>query len=190
MSQTQHMDISATGRSPDMPRRQGWNTDDILCMGDDYTYADAAKEIMFLWDEWADSVEKILHGMIDQMEELDISYGDYLNFLKQLASYPTRPALPAAHSHTMSDSFPSDVWHEWADAIESIHDDMKRAIDHSVPLPRGAQVLCAGQATDSGLHLSNQSLSPMHMAAFLRKMLQDRTVARDGLADFMLNLSI
>ena len=51
-------------------------------------------------------------------------------------------------------------------------------------------MLRAGRAPDSSLHLSNQSLSRMRMAAYLRKMLQDGTVARDGLADFMHNLSI
>lgn len=164
-----------------MPRRQGWNTDDILCMGDDYTFADAAKEIMFLWNEWADSVEDILRGMIDQMEECNISYHDYLSLVRQFASYPARPAFPTVDS----DSLLSGVWNKWADAIESIHGDMKQAINHSIPLPREDQMLCAGQPIDFSL-----DPPPMYMAAHLRKMLRDGTVARDELADSMEDLSI
>ena len=188
MNQTRDWHISPTLGSRDMPRRQGWNTDDILCMGDDYTYADAAKEITFLWNEWADSVEDTLHGIIDQMEECNISYHDYLNLVGQFASYPARPALPAVDSQ--DDSLLSGVWNQWADAIERIHGDMKRAISHSVPLPREEQMLCAGRPSDFGQGLSNQDPSPMHMAAHLRKMLRDGTVARDKLADSMKDLSI
>lgn len=159
-------------------------------MGDDYSYADAVKEIIFLWNEWADSVEKILLGMINQMEELDVSYDDYLNFVRQLASYPARPVLPAADSEDMSDKLISVVWNEWADVVERIVSDMKRAIDHSVPLPREEQMPCAGEPVDFSLDLSNQHPPPMHMAAYLRKMLRDGTVTRDGLTDFMEDLNL
>lgn len=190
MNQIRISHSSATPRSPDMPRRQGWNTDDILCMGDDYTYADAAKEIIFLWNEWADSVETILYGMVDQVEELDISYDDYCNIVRRFASYPARPVLPAADSPNMSDSLLSGVWDEWADVVERIADDVKWAIDHSVPLPREEQMMRAGGLVNFSLDLSNQDLPPMHMAAHLRKMLRDGTVARDELTDFMESLSL
>ena len=159
-------------------------------MGDDYTFADAAKEIIYLWNEWADSVEDILRGTIDQMEECDISYHDYLSLVRQFSSYPARPALPAVDSQDMSDSLLSGVWNKWADAIERIHGDMKQAINHSVPLPREEQMLCAGQPIEFSLALSNQDPPPMYMAAHLRNMLRDGTVARDELADSMEHLSI
>lgn len=192
MSQTQNSHSSATSPSPNLPRRQRWNTDDILCMGDDYTYADAAKEIVWLWNEWADSAEDVLCGIIDQMEEVDVSYDDYLDFVRQLASYPARPALPAAaaDAQNTSDRPLSGVWNEWADVVERIVDEMKRAVDRSVPLPREQRTLCAGRAFDFSLDLSNQDPPPMHMAAHLREMLRDGTVSRDELAEFMEDLSL
>lgn len=190
MGQTQNLHISAAPQSPDMPRRQGWNADDILPMGADYTYAEAAKEIMFLWNEWADSAENILHKMIDHMEESDISYDDYLTLVRQLAAYPKRPLLPAANFHERPGNLLGRVWNEWADAVERLVNDMKRAIERSVPLPREEQVLCADGPIDFSLDLSNQHPPPMHMAAHLRKMLIDGTVARDELVDFIEDLNI
>lgn len=190
MSQSQNSNNAVTAKSPDMLRRQEWNTDDILCMGNEDTYADAAKEIIPLWNEWADSVETILHGMINQMEELDISYDDYLTSVRQLASYPARPALPTAESQDKSDRPLNDIWNEWADIVESILEHMKRTVDQGHPLPREEQILCAGVPIEFSLDLSNQDPPPMHMAAHLRKMLQDATVARDELAGFMEILSL
>ena len=189
MNQIRNSHSLATPRCPDMPRRQGWNTDDILCMGNDYTYADAATEIFFLWNEWADSVETILYGLVDQIEELDVSYDDYLNLVRQFTSYPTRPLLPAADSPTISDSLLSGVWNEWADVVERIVDDVKGAIDRSVPLPREEQTMCAGGLVNFSPDPSNQDL-PMLVAARLRKMLRDGTVARDEMIDFMGSLSL
>ena len=95
MSQNKESHSSATARSPDMPRRQRWNTDDILCMGDDFTHADAVKEITFLWNEWADSAENILRAMIDQMEDRAVSRDDGRTLAARVSAYPARPALPA-----------------------------------------------------------------------------------------------
>ena len=182
MSQGQNPHRSTAVITRDIPIRQAWNTSDILCMGDDYTYADAAKEITLLWKEWADSVELNLHGMIKQMEELNISYDDYLNLVRQLVTYPARPA---ADHQILSNELLSDLWSRWADVVEKIAVDMRRAIERSVPLPREEQVLSVGEPMDFSLDLSNQEPPPMHMAAHLRKMLWDGTVAREELADYM-----
>ncbi|CAD6574022.1 MAG: hypothetical protein ASARMPRED_006437 [Alectoria sarmentosa] len=173
-----------------MLRRQGWNTNNILCMGADYTYADALKGFNFRWNEWADSVETILHGIIDQIEELDISYDDYLTLVSHLASYPARPALPAADSQEMSARLLSGVWNEWADMVERVVVVLKWAIDHSAPLSREEQMLWDGGPLDLTLDLSSRDLPPMRMAALLRKMLKDGTVACDELAGSMKNLCL
>ena len=190
MSQSQNSNNAVTAQSPDRLRRQEWNTDDILCMSNEDTCADAAKEIILLWNEWADSVETILHGMINQMEELDISYDDYLTSVRQLASYPARPALPTAESQDTSDTLLNDIWNEWADIVESILEHMKKTVDQGLPLPREEQMLCAGVSIDFSLDPSNQDPPPMHMAAHLRKMLQDATVTREELTGFMEILSL
>ena len=159
-------------------------------MGADYTYADALTDFTFLWNEWADSVETILHGMIDQIEALDISYDDYLTLVSQLASYPARPALPTADSQEISARLLSGVWNEWADVVEKVVVVMKWAIDHSTPLPREEQMLWDGGPLDFNLDLSSRDLPPMRMAALLRKMLRDDTVACDELADSVENLCL
>lgn len=185
MSQTHNLHASATRQPQDMPRRQGWNTNDILCMGNDYTYADAVKEIRYLWNEWANSVELILHGLIDQMERLHISYTDYLNLVRQLASYPARPASESQH---ISDSLLSGVWNEWADVVQSVYEEMERVSERSIPLPPCEEQMLY---VDEYVDLSKQNLPPaMYMAAHLRKMLRERTDARDELADFMGILSV
>ena len=160
-------------------------------MGDDFTYADALREIIYLWNEWADTAENILRGMINQMEELDITYDNYLTLVRQLASYPARPALQATtDSQIMPDVFVSGVWNAWADVVEKVVNDMKRVIAHSVPLPWDEQGMREDDLVNFSLDLSNQDPSPMHMAAHLRKMLGDGTVARDKLADVMENLRL
>ncbi|CAF9936836.1 hypothetical protein IMSHALPRED_010920 [Imshaugia aleurites] len=175
-----------------MLQRQWGITDDIFCMCDDNTFADATREIAPLWNEWADDVENTIHRMIDQMEELSISYDDYLTLVAHLATYPARPALPstAPQSHEDSNRRLIDAWNAWADVVESIANDMTRAIVHSVPLPREQQMLGAGGPFDFSLDLSKQDPPPMHVAAHLREMLRDGTVAREGLADLMEDLCI
>ena len=160
-------------------------------MGSDFTHVDAMNEIIYLWNEWADTVENILRGMINQIEELDIAYDDYLTLVRQLASYPARPALLAtAELRVEPDVYVSCVWNAWADVIEKVVNDMRRVIDRSVPLPREEQGMREGDLVDFSLDLSNQDPSPMHMAAHLRKMLGDGTVARDDLADVMEDLKL
>ena len=192
MSQSQNSHNSTTARSPDIPQIQWGITDDFFCMCDDNTYADATREIAPLWNEWADDVENILHRMIDQMEQLSISYDDYLTLVAHLATYPARPALPstAPQSHEDSNRRLIDAWNAWADVVESIANDMTRAIVHSVPLPREQQMLGAGGPFDFSLDLSKQDPPPMHVAAHMREMLRDGTVAREGLADLMEDLCI
>ncbi|KAM0793922.1 hypothetical protein BDR22DRAFT_827384 [Usnea florida] len=197
MNQVQNMNCSPTSQSAyrpesaNMPRRQAWDTADILCMGDDFTYADALKEIIYLWNEWADTVENILRGMIDQLEELDFTYDDYLTLVRQLALYPARPPLQAATDLRVDpDIYVSCVWNAWADRVEKVVNDMRRVIAHSVPLPREEQGMREGDLVDFSLDLSKQDPSPMHMAAHLRKVLGDGTVTRDDLADVMEDLRL
>ena len=160
-------------------------------MGDDFTYADALKEIIYLWNEWADTVENILRGMINQIEELDIAYDDYLTLVRQFASYPARPPLLAAPDLQVSpDIYVSTVWNAWADRVEKVVTDVRRVIAHSGPLPREEQGMREGDLVDFSLDLSKQDPSPMHMAAHLRKMLGDGTVVRDELADVMEDLRL
>ena len=160
-------------------------------MGDDFTYADALKEILYLWNEWADTVENILRGMINQIEEVDITYDDYLILVRQLASYPARPPLLTTTDLRVNpDIYVSCVWNAWADRVEKVVNDMKRVIAHSVPLPREEQGMREGDLVDFSLDLSKQDPSPMHMAAHLRKMFKDGTVARDDLADVMEDLKL
>lgn len=190
MSQTENPRISAISQSPEMPTRQVWDADNSLNIGADHTYAETAKETTVLsWNEWADSAESILHDMINHIEESDISYDAYLTLIRHLAAYPKRPVLPDVDNQEEPDSL-IGAWSEWADAVERVVHDMKRAIEHSVPLPREEQMLCADEPIDFSLDLSNQHPPPMHMAAHLRMMLMDGTGARDGLADFIEELSI
>ena len=160
-------------------------------MGEDFTHADALKEIIYLWNEWADTVEDILRGMINQIEELEITYDDYLTLVRQFASYPARPPLLAATDLRVNpDVYVSTVWNAWADRVEKVVNHMQRSIAHSVPLPREEQGMLEGDLVDFSLHLSKHDLSPMHIAAHLRKLLGDGTVARDELADVMEDLRL
>lgn len=160
-------------------------------MGDDFTHADAVKEITFLWNEWADSAENVLRAMIDQMEDRAVSHDDSRTLAARLSAYPARPALPAVGSHDVSGGRLNGVWNAWADAVEMIGGDMKRVIDRSVPLPREEQMFRAGGGpVGFGLGLANRHPPPVHVAAHLRTALRDRTVACDGLADFMEFLNI
>ena len=156
-------------------------------MGDDYAYTDAFTKISFLWNEWADSVELILRKMIKQMEELKISYDDYLTLVRQFVTYPARPTSGCP---ILADEQLNRLWNEWADVVESMVTDMKRAIEHSVPVPREEQMVSADEAMDFSLDMSKQDLPPMHMAAHLRQMLRDGTIGRKGLSDSMQDLSI
>ena len=184
MSQIQ---TSHPPRSQDTPRRQVWNTNNSLCIGDDDTCVDVVKEITFLWNEWADSTELLLHGMINQLEDLVVSYADYIYLSRRLASYPARPA---AESQDPSDETLSDVWNNWADAVEIIFHDLKRTVERGVPLPSKEEMLCASERVDSRLVLLSQGPPPTHMAAILRKMLRNRARARNELADAMGTLRI
>ena len=184
MSQTQ---ISHPPLSRDIPRRQVWNTNNSLCIGDDDTCADAVKEITSLWNEWADSTELLLHGMINQLEELVVSYADYIYLSRRLATYPARPA---AESQDLSDETLSDMWNNWADAVEIIFHDLKRQVARGVPLPSKEEMQCAKERVDFRLALLSQGPPPTHTAAILRKMLRDRARAGDELADVMENLRI
>ncbi len=121
------------------------------------------------------------------MEELKISYDDYLSLVRRFAVYPARPA---ADSPDLSDEVLHGIWNEWADVVESIVVEMRWAIAHSVPLPRDEQVACVGKDADFSLDLSNQELTPVHMAAHLREMLRDGTVGRDELVGFMEGLRV
>ena len=160
-------------------------------MGDDFTHADALNEIIYLWNEWADTVEDILRGMINQIEELDITYDDYLTLVRQFASYPARPPLLAtADLRVNPDNYVSCVWNAWADKVENVVNVMQQSIAHGVPLPREEQGMLEGDLVDFSLDLSKHDLSPMHIAAHLRKMLGDGTVARDDLADVMEDLRL
>ncbi len=118
------------------------------------------------------------------MEELKISYDDYLSLVRRFAVYPARPAAD------LSDEVLDGVWNEWADVVESIVVEMRWAIAHSVRLPRDEQVVCVSECVDFSLDLSNQELTPLHMAAHLREMLRDGTVGRDELVGFMEDLRV
>ena len=187
MSQSQNSHRPAASQSLEIRTRQAWETHDILRMRDEHADADAFTKISFLWNEWADSVELILRKMINQIEELKISYDDYLTLVKQFVTYPARPT---SGFPILADEQLNRLWNKWADVVESMVTDMKRAIEHSVPLPREEQMVSADEPMDFSLDMSKQDLPPMHMAAHLRQMLQDGTVGRYGLCGSMEDLSI
>ena len=71
-----------------LPRREGWNTTDVIACGDDNSVDDAAVVIMDLWHEYADRFEAHLIELVEE------SKGTEMKMMAQCSSENFRIILP------------------------------------------------------------------------------------------------
>lgn len=115
---------------------------------------------------------------MDHLESRDIPSEEYKGFVWQLATYSARPTLLGEMIPETQDRLLSGVWNGWADEVEKIFFDMKKALAQSRPQAKETWTDCDGDSLDmvmSRLRLGSPAPPPIHWITIMRAMLRGPT---------------
>ena len=127
---------------PSLPTRD-WDTQHLLHSNETYTSEDAAQVQTYLWETYADDVERVLLDLLQICCEIEIGHEkDRRRLIRIFVQYPTRPQIQIEVC-AEPDRVLNHQWNQWACQIERLFMDLRNTIEHSV------QTTSAGQEPNS-----------------------------------------
>ena len=97
-----------------LPRREGWNTTDVMACGDDYSV------MMDLWHEYADMFEKHLIELVEESKTTEMKEDDGSMLIRKFSNYPARPVLWPGLRMVTQGNLLDRAWNQWANHVEEI----------------------------------------------------------------------
>ena len=116
---------------PSLPTRD-WDTHYLLHSNETYTSEDAAQVQTYLWETYADGVERVLFDLLQICCEIEIGHEkDRRRLIHRFVQYPTRPQIQIEVC-AEPDRVLNHQWNQWACQIERLFMDLRNTIEKRV----------------------------------------------------------
>ena len=156
-----------------LPRREGWNTTDVMACGDDYSVGDAAVVMMDLWHEYADRFEAHLIELVEESRTTEMKEDDGSMLIRKFSNYPARPVLRPGFRLITQGGLLDRAWNQWANHVEEIFIALREGLARGMQIKEDQESFSAVDDKGPGLQgvCADMDHSPRPIASILRALL-------------------